>query len=80
MPPFAAWAVLIVGYVLPLVHVALTRTIAPRPATAGNDGQGGGRCPFSPRLGWLVIVLLLGPVGWLLFMASRRHRRTGGGA
>jgi len=32
------------------------------------------RCPFSPRVGWLVIVLFLGPVGWLLFMAKRRAR------
>jgi hypothetical protein len=27
-------------------------------------------------MGWLVIVLFLGPVGWLMFMASRRKRRA----
>ena len=30
------------------------------------------RCPLGPRVGWLVIVLLLGPLGWLVYMARRR--------
>ncbi len=62
-----AWAVLIVGFVLPLAHVALSpRSGQFRPAP-------GARCPFGPRVGWLVIVLLAGPVGWLLYMLRRRR-------
>jgi hypothetical protein len=34
----------------------------------------GSRCPFSPRIGWLVIVLFLGPIGWIMFMTRRRRR------
>ncbi len=62
-----AWAVLIVGFVVPLTHVALSPRSGPfRPAQ-------GARCPFGPRVGWLVIVLLAGPVGWLLYMLRRRR-------
>ena len=71
MSPAAAWAVIVIGFVLPLIHVALSKEITP--ATPTEDGA---RCPFSPRVGWIVIVLFLGPVGWLMFMASRRKRRT----
>ena len=71
MSPAAAWTVLIVGFALPLIHVALSREIAP--AKPGTDG---GTCPFSPRMGWIVIVLFLGPIGWLMFMSSRRKRRA----
>ncbi len=50
---------------LPLAHVALSPRGGPyRP-------QPGARCPLGPRTGWLVIVLLLGPVGWLLYMLRR---------
>jgi len=41
----------------------------------------GARCPFGPRIGWLVIVVLLGAIGWLLFMSARYRRpvvRDGG--
>ena len=69
MSPAAAWAVLIVGFVLPLIHVALSPDLKPAP------GAMDGKCPFSPRMGWLVIVLFLGPIGWLMFVASRRRRR-----
>lgn len=63
------WLLLVFGYVLPLLHVALSRDAGlSRPVEPG-------RCPFSPRAGWLVIVLLLGPIGWLLFQRSRRRRR-----
>ena len=62
-----AWAVLIVGFAVPLAHVALSPRSGPvRPAP-------GARCPFGPRVGWLVIVLLAGPVGWLLYMLRRRR-------
>lgn len=71
MSPAAAWAVVIIGFVLPLIHVAVSRDIA-----APVPGEGGTKCPFSPRMGWIVIVLFLGPLGWLMFLASRRRRRA----
>ncbi len=61
------WAVLIVGFVVPLAHVALSPRSGPfRPVP-------GARGPFGPRVGWLIIVLLAGPVGWLLYMLRRRR-------
>ena len=71
MSPAAAWTVLIVGFVLPLIHVALSKDIGP-----SKPGADGGTCPFSPRMGWIVIVLFLGPIGWLMFMGSRRKKRA----
>ncbi|HEY9536717.1 MAG TPA: hypothetical protein VIS03_03910 [Kiloniellaceae bacterium] len=65
-----AWAILVFGWLLPLAHVALSRRggrWAPPP---------GSGCPLGPRVGWLVLVLLLGPIGWLLFWRSRRQIRT----
>ena len=68
-PVLLPWLLLVFGFVLPLIHVALSRD-------AGlSRPPGPSRCPFSPRAGWLVIVLLLGPIGWLLFLRSRRRRR-----
>ena len=66
-----AWAILICGYLLPLAHVALS------PRAGSWRPQPGARCPFGPRVGWLVMVLLLGPVGWLLFASGRLRRRAG---
>ncbi|MGQ0677998.1 MAG: hypothetical protein ACT4N4_18200 [Rhodospirillales bacterium] len=66
----AAALVLALFYGLPLLHVLLSAGAGPWRAPAGA------RCPFSPRVGWLVLVLLLGPVGWLLFV-TRRCRRAG---
>lgn len=64
-----AWAILIGGYLLPLGHVALSLRSGPwRPPP-------GSRCPLGPRAGWLVMVLLLGPIGWLLFLSARYRRR-----
>ena len=68
MSPTTAWMIVILGYVLPLLHVALSPRAGPWRAPAA------GRCPLSPRLGWLVLVLLLGPIGWLLFVLPRRSR------
>lgn len=63
-----AWTVLIAGFALPLAHVALSPRSGPwRP-------PGGTRCPLGPRPGWLVLVLVLGPIGWLLYMRARRRR------
>ncbi len=69
-----AWAILIFGLALPFAHVALSRDIGGRRETAPEGARGGG-CPFSPRTGWLVIVLFLGPIGWLMFIHSRKKRR-----
>jgi hypothetical protein len=66
-PELVAWLIFI-GFLLPLLHVALSPTLGPWRADAGT------RCPFSPRVGWLVIVLFLGPIGWLMFVAKRRAR------
>ena len=57
-----------VFYLLPLLHVALSPSAGPLRAPPEA------RCPFSPRVGWIVMVLLLGPIGWLLFVARRRRR------
>ena len=70
MAPALALTILIVGFVAPLVHVALSPRGGPfRPPP-------GARCPFGPRTGWLVIVTLLGPVGWILYMMRRGQRRA----
>lgn len=65
-----AWSILIVGWGLPLLHVILSRRAGPwrMPPEAG--------CPMSPRVGWLVLVLMLGPIGWLLFVARPRRKTS----
>lgn len=65
MPPWLAWTVLIGGWLLPLLHVVLSPRGGPWLPPPGS------RCPLGPRPGWLVIVLLLGPVGWLLYARRR---------
>jgi hypothetical protein len=55
-------------YVAPLLHVLLS------PAAGPFRPPPGSRCPMGPRLGWLVMVLLLGPIGWLMFVSRRRPR------
>jgi hypothetical protein len=65
-----AWAILGLGYLLPLVHVMLS------PRGGSWTPPPGSGCPLGPRVGWIVLVLLLGPVGWLLFWRSRRRLRT----
>ena len=72
MSATVAWAVIIIGYVLPLIHVGFTRGL-----TVPVDTTGTARCPFSPRLGWLVLVVFLGPIGWGMFILSRRRLRSG---
>jgi hypothetical protein len=66
MSQTTALIAVLVLYLAPLLHVAFAPgagTLRPPP---------GSRCPMGPRLGWIVMVLLLGPVGWLLFVARRR--------
>src|SRR3546814_12677234 len=65
-----AWLVLLVFYAAPLLHVALSPKSGPLRPPPGS------RSPFGPRSGWLVIVLLLGPVGWLLYMRARGRARA----
>ncbi|MDZ7712963.1 MAG: hypothetical protein U5L06_07540 [Rhodovibrio sp.] len=60
-----AWAILLFGFVLPLAHVAASRLSGPWTPPPGS------KCPFGPRVGWLVIVLILGPLGWLLYLRRR---------
>ena len=60
-----AWLFLIGFYLLPIAHVALSPKGGPWRAPPDA------RCPFSPRVGWLVIVLLTGAVGWLLYWRAR---------
>jgi hypothetical protein len=62
------WLDLLTGFVAPLLHVALSRRSGPWLPPSGA------RCPFGPRTGWLTIVLMLGPVGWLLYMRARGRR------
>jgi hypothetical protein len=55
-------------YVAPLVHVLVS------PAAGPFRPPPGSRCPIGPRFGWLVMVLLLGPIGWVMFMMRRGAR------
>lgn len=64
----AKWLVLAVFWGLPLAHVALSRAAGPWRSAPGAQ------CPFSPRVGWLFLVLMLGPVGWLTFVLRRRAK------
>ena len=68
MSPLVAWLIVILGYLLPLLHVALS------PQAGSWRPPAGSGCPLSPKIGWLVLVLLLGPIGWLLFVLPRRAR------
>jgi hypothetical protein len=63
---------LLVLFVGPVLHVALSPKGGPWKPTPGS------RCPFGPRLGWLAIVLMLGPVGWVMYLSRRRTRAAKG--
>lgn len=64
-----AWTVLIFGVALPAAHVVFAQ------GGGGWKPAAGARCPFGPRLGWLIVVTFLPFVGWLMFVAARRRRR-----
>lgn len=66
MPSEIAWGV-VLAWAAGFVHVLLSPSGGPWRTPPGS------RCPLSPRLGWLVLVALLGPVGWILFLRGRRH-------
>ena len=70
MSPTAAWLFLVFFYLLPIGHVVTSPKGGPwrMPPEA--------RCPFSPRVGWLVIVVTLGALGWLLYLRGRGRRRS----
>jgi hypothetical protein len=70
MSQTTALIVVLAFYVAPLLHVLFS------PAAGPFLPPPGSRCPIGPRFGWLVMVLLLGPIGWLMFMARRRSRRA----
>ncbi len=63
-----AWSLFLLLYLAPLAHVALSRRAGPWRAPAGTS------CPFGPRVGWLIMVVFLGPLGWLLFWLRRGIR------
>jgi len=65
MTGWTALVILTAGFVLPLVHVAVSRRGGPFLPPPGA------RCPMGPRTGWIVLVLMLGPIGWLLYMGRR---------
>ena len=46
------------------------RCVYRNPVVSGHISQ------ERPRVGWLVIVVLLGAVGWLLFMNAKFRRRA----
>lgn len=67
MVQIAFWLIVLFGLVLPLAHVALSPKSGPWIAPVNSA------CPLGPRLGWIVIVLFLGPIGWLMYMRARRR-------
>ncbi len=63
-----ALLVVLAGWLLPLVHVTFAR------GAGGWRPPPGSGCPIGHRVGWLVLVLLLGPLGWLMFVTRRARR------
>ncbi len=68
MTGWTAAIILAAGFVLPLVHVAVSKRGGPFLPPPGA------RCPMGPRTGWIVLVLMLGPIGWLLYMRRRSEK------
>ena len=67
-----AWSLFTLLYLLPLGHVLVARRGGPFTPPSGSG------CPLGPRAGWLVLVLLLGPIGWLLYLRGRGRQRWKG--
>ena len=65
MSPIAAWIFLIVGFLLPIAHIMFS--------SKGGSwlAKKGSKCPIGPRIGWLIIVIFLGPIGWLMYIKKR---------
>lgn len=66
-----AWLILIFGFMLPLLHVVLSPRSGPWTPPPGAN------CPLGPRVGWVVLVLFLGPIGWLLYLRTHKGRGRG---
>ncbi len=64
-----AWGIVVIGFVLPLAHVVFS------PRAGSWRPPPDSRCPFGPRMGWVVLVVLLGPIGWVMFIGSRRRTK-----
>ena len=60
-----AWAVLVVGLILPMAHVLLS------PRSGAWLPPAGTRSPFGPRFGWVMLSVMLGPIGWLMYRRTR---------
>ena len=69
MSPTVFWLAVTLGFLLPLGHVALSPKSGPWMPPPGAG------CPIGPRLGWIVLILFIGPFGWLLYMRARGRRR-----
>jgi hypothetical protein len=65
-----ALLVVVLGWGLPLLHVLFA------PGVGGFRPPPGSNCPIGHRFGWLVLVLLLGPIGWVLFVTRKSRRKT----
>ncbi len=65
MSPIAAWTFLLIGYLLPITHIIFSSKGGTWTATKEA------KCPIGSRFGWLIIVLFLGPIGWLMYMRKR---------
>ncbi len=65
-----ALAVVLLGWGLPLLHVLFA------PGVGGFRAPPGSNCPIGHRFGWIVLVLLLGPIGWLMFVTRKSRRKT----
>jgi len=67
--PSIALTILVALYILPLAHVIFSSKAGPWKLADNN------RCPFSPRIGWIVIILFIGVFGWLMFYFSSRKKQ-----
>jgi len=70
MSPLIAWAVALFLYVLPLLHVVFSPKMGPWRLPIAS------KCPFSPRAGWLVIILLTGIFGWFGFIRALKRLQS----
>ena len=67
--PFLTTAPEMFWFSLPLLHVLLA------PGIGGWRPPPGSNCPIGHRFGWLVLVSLLGPIGWLMFVTRKSRKR-----
>jgi len=70
MDQITALIILSLWIIIPAIHVIAS------PNGGAWTPPEGCRCPFGPRVGWLVIVVMLGLIGWFLFIRSRKKTAT----